>query len=76
VLPPFTHLVVKDGERLISHSTGGGGYGPPLERDPELVRDDVLQGFVSVERAQRVYGVALEEAGQIDAEATEELRRT
>lgn len=74
-LPPFVHLVVKDGERLISHSTGGGGYGPPLERDPELVRDDVVQGFVTVEHARGVYGVVLDDAGTIDPEATAELRR-
>jgi N-methylhydantoinase B len=39
---------------------GGGGYGPARERDPELVRQDVIEGKVSVERAREVYGVAID----------------
>jgi N-methylhydantoinase B len=74
-LPTFTHVVVRDGERLISHSTGGGGYGPPLERDPELVRDDVIQGFVTVGHAADAYGVVVDDRGVIDGEATLELRQ-
>jgi len=39
---------------------GGGGYGPPWERDPELVLEDVRKGYVSAERARRDYGVAID----------------
>jgi len=39
---------------------GGGGFGVPRERDPERVRIDVLDGFVSVEAARREYGVVLD----------------
>ena len=39
---------------------GSGGYGDPLERDPELVARDVALGYVSVERALAAYGVALD----------------
>jgi N-methylhydantoinase B len=44
---------------LISHRTGGGGgFGDPLERDPERVREDVANGYVSREAAQRDYGLS------------------
>ena len=36
---------------------GGGGFGPALERDPEAVKDDVLDELVSLERARERYGV-------------------
>ena len=57
---------------IMSYRTpGGGGYGPPLERNPEAVRQDVLDGRVSAERAAAVYGVVIDrETGQIDAAAT------
>ena len=38
---------------------GGGGYGDPLERDPEAVRKDVLEGTVSQDAARDLYGVLL-----------------
>src|SRR5262245_12712026 len=40
----------------------GGGFGSPLARDPERVRDDVLDGYVSLESAERDYGVVLDPA--------------
>jgi N-methylhydantoinase B len=51
-------------------SGGGGGWGDPLHRDPDAVREDVAAGLVSPERARGVYGVAI---GQDDA-ATQALR--
>jgi N-methylhydantoinase B len=54
---------------------GGGGWGDPTERDPEMVRNDVLDGYVTVEGAQRDYGVVLKGADMaIDAAATEQMR--
>ena len=61
-------------------SSGGGGYGDPLDREPQQVLDDVLDKFVSVEAARQDYGVVvvvgdpdlLEFA--VDEEATERLR--
>jgi len=53
---------------------GGGGFGLPLERDPERVRIDVLDGYVSREAAQRDYGVVLSDELAVDEEATRELR--
>jgi N-methylhydantoinase B len=39
---------------------GGGGFGDPRQRDPERVRRDVLDGYVSLEAAERDYGVKLD----------------
>jgi hypothetical protein len=40
-----------------------GGYGNPLERDPEAVRQDVVDGIVSPEAAERDYGVVISAPG-------------
>ncbi len=54
---------------------GGGGFGDPLERDPERVRQDVVRGYVSLARAAQDYGVVLDPATlAIDAAATARLR--
>ncbi len=53
--------------------SGGGGYGDPLDRDPSLVRLDVISGVVSAEAAKNLYGVSL--AGEVmNPRETEELR--
>jgi N-methylhydantoinase B len=54
---------------------GGGGFGDPLDRDPERVREDVVNGYVSLEGAARDYGVVLD-AGTpaVDQERTSQLR--
>lgn len=62
------------GDKVHIYSGGGGGYGPPLERDPESVRRDVALGFVSREAAGRDYGVVLRDDGAVDAAATAALR--
>lgn len=60
--------------RLCASSPAGGGWGDPIERDPEAVRRDVLDGIVSREVAEAVYGVAVDGDGSVDEEATR-LRR-
>ena len=45
---------------------GGGGYGDPFDRDPELVRQDVAAGYVTPEAAARDYGVAVRFSGAKD----------
>ena len=40
-------------------SSGGGGFGDPLDRDPERVRHDVREGYVSLEKAHETYGVVV-----------------
>ncbi len=61
---------------VVSSVTGtGGGFGDPLEREPERVREDVLDGYVTVEEARTVYGVVLDaESLEPDAAETARLR--
>jgi N-methylhydantoinase B len=66
----FDFLDVEPGDRLLYLTAGGGGWGDPLERDPEDVRRDVVRRLVSPERASEAYGVAIDGAGEVDAEAT------
>ena len=63
-LPGKILAPINCGEVLCYWTTGGGGYGPPEQRDPELVQADVLDGRVSREAARDIYGVALPDAGQ------------
>jgi len=51
---------LKPGDTATFYGTGGGGYGNPFERDPEKVRLDVIQGLVSVNSAEKEYGVLLD----------------
>jgi N-methylhydantoinase B len=74
--PACTGVELAPGETIVSVSSGGGGYGPPHGRDPERVRRDVLDGFVSAERAAEVYGIQLDQAGNIDEAASAARRRT
>lgn len=48
------------GDILSFYSAGGGGYGSPLERDPEAVAADVKKGYVSIEGAKTAYGTIIE----------------
>ena len=53
---------------------GGGGYGDPLEREPERVLEDALEGCVTPERARDLYGVVLKDGAAVETKATERLR--
>lgn len=71
----ISYFRVREGESWVGESTGGGGYGSPLDRDAERVRIDVRNGFVSLEAAERDYGVVLDpDTLELDQAATEELR--
>ncbi|WP_131737055.1 hydantoinase B/oxoprolinase family protein [Actinomadura roseirufa] len=63
-----------DGERIVSITAGGGGYGPAMHRDPAHVQEDVREGWISPERARDVYGVSLRADLSIDEAATARLR--
>ncbi|MFF5078334.1 hydantoinase B/oxoprolinase family protein [Actinoplanes sp. NPDC000266] len=74
VLPSKCHDVpVRPGDVLHFVTWGGGGWGDPLARDPELVAKEVRRGLVTREGARR-YGVVVDEAGQVVAAETAELR--
>jgi N-methylhydantoinase B len=75
-LPPLAIAELEDGERIVSITCGGGGYGPPSEREPEQVRRDVAERWISLDRAHDVYRVALNERLEVDAKKTEALRST
>jgi N-methylhydantoinase B/oxoprolinase/acetone carboxylase alpha subunit len=64
------------GELIELREPNAAGYGDPLERDPALVREDVLDDFTTVELARDAYGVvfASEETLEVDAEATARRR--
>jgi N-methylhydantoinase B len=68
---------LRPGEAVQTQKGGGGGWGPPHERDPHLVLSDVLDGFVSRETARNTYGVEIVGSGfdlQVDEAATQTLR--
>jgi N-methylhydantoinase B len=68
--------MVPAGTAAVITTAGGGGWGNPLRRDPKLVRQDVLDGCVSIESAARDYGVVIDpQTLEIDAAGTETLRR-
>jgi N-methylhydantoinase B len=80
ILPVLTAepVSLKRGDVFRHVLASGGGYGPAAERDPELVRRDVILGKVSVEQAREVYrSVIIEDKSgvRIDVESTKRLRQ-
>jgi N-methylhydantoinase B len=71
------NVPIKKGDLIRVITTGGGGWGDPLNREPELVQLDVIQGKVSREGAKKDYGVIVGsgEDGPVDVKATETLRK-
>ena len=76
----FSNYKIKSGDRFTRPTAGGGGYGDPMERDPERVLQDVIDEYVSVRRAKLDYGVVIKVIDadmldyEIDMEATEKAR--
>ena len=56
--------MLRAGDVVRLESAGGGGFGDPRERDPELVRRDVRAGFVSREAAARDYDLEVADDGR------------
>ncbi|MFT4214236.1 MAG: hydantoinase B/oxoprolinase family protein [Microbacterium sp.] len=73
-IPVVGRYDLQPGERVVSISAGGGGYGDPLERDPEAVLDDVRECRISEQAAREVYGVAIVD-GIVDEPATIRYRK-
>ncbi len=72
---PRVELV--DGDRAMVVTAAGGGFGDPLERDPERVLDDLIDGYVTLARARDDYGVVIDPGPMtIDRAATRELRES
>jgi N-methylhydantoinase B len=67
---------VPPGTVLFQQAGGGGGYGDPLRRDPELVAKEVKNGIITRQRAKKLYGVVLRpETWELDKAETERLRK-
>ena len=77
-VPKVGAIELQPGETVVSVTNGGGGYGPPAERDAERVRRDVEAAYVTPERAEAVYRVAVvandDGTYGIDVERTAHLR--
>ena len=74
---PFGLTRMNPGDVIVIDVAGGGGFGDPLERDPDMVQEDVIQGCVSLEKAREDYGVVIDASTmKVDPAATEELRRS
>ncbi|MBV5270961.1 MAG: hydantoinase B/oxoprolinase family protein, partial [Afipia sp.] len=67
-------MEMESGDVVVISSGGGGGHGPAYERDPARVLRDVMEGYVSVEAAERDYGVVLQSDGSLDEDATRKRR--
>jgi N-methylhydantoinase B len=74
VIPSKLDFVMVPGDQLDLWTTGGGGYGDPLERDPERVLEDAIDDKVSGEQAEQSYGIVIADAA-VDEKATRALRR-
>jgi N-methylhydantoinase B len=76
LLPTHVTQPLRAGDVIRHHTAGGGGFGNPLERDPERVLDDILNGKQTAAFAEREYGVILTPAGDaVDLAATTAARR-
>jgi len=64
---------VAKGDQVILNSSGGGGWGNPLDRPAEKVYDDVLDEIITIKTAVDIYGVVITEEG-IDYDKTNKLR--
>ncbi|MGO4659476.1 hydantoinase B/oxoprolinase family protein, partial [Ensifer sp. 2YAB10] len=77
----FSDVAIEPGDVFSRPTAGGGGFGDPLERDPKRVLEDVIDNYVSVERAAKDYGVVIQPIDpeictyEIDKDATVALRR-
>ena len=74
--PSKLSISLQPGEVFTVQMGGGGGYGPPEEREPLHVLADVRAGKISLERARKVYGVVVNiDMESYDAKATEQARK-
>ncbi len=73
----ITNFPLKKGDVVRIVTAGGGGFGDPLDRDPKLVLNDVLNEYISIEDAKKYYGVIIKGGWpnyEVDYEATNKLR--
>ena len=74
-LPPKPTLTIQRGDLFRHIAAGAGGWGNPFERDPQMVREDVLEEKVTLQSARDAYGVVIDpETLQVDEAATRRMR--
>jgi N-methylhydantoinase B len=73
ILPAKGMRQLKKGDRYTVYSSGGGGWGNPLDRNPEKVLDDVINGYISEQSARNTYGVVIED-NKVEKGKTDQLR--
>jgi N-methylhydantoinase B len=75
ILRTVDMTTVGPGDVVITKAAGGAGWGNPLDRDIERVKEDVREGVVSIRRARDIYGVIIDpETLAVDENATQKLR--
>lgn len=73
---PYGLTQLKPGDVVTIDAPGGGGYGNPLKRDPEMILHDVIEGYVSLESAWNDYGVVIDPVSlTLNMEETKKLRK-
>ncbi len=71
----ISNLPLNENELVSFQTGGGGGYGPPLDRNPQLVLEDVINGYVSMKSVEKDYGVVIDGKDmKVDMDATKKLR--
>lgn len=76
----FSNVPLVEGDAFTRPSAGGGGFGDPLDRDPAAVCEDVADGYVTIPRALKDYGVVVREVDadlsqyEVDEDATAAAR--
>jgi N-methylhydantoinase B len=76
-IPSKLEFDLTKGDQVHFYTTGGGGYGDPLVRDPQCVLEDVVDGKISALAAKEEYGVVVierQKLPEINAKATGRLR--
>ena len=72
---PSGLTLCQPGNVIQFESAGGGGYGDPLQRDPQTVAADVVNGYVSIEKALEDYGIVIDPLTlKVDIEETDKVR--
>lgn len=67
-------MPVETGTVVTVKTGGGGGFGNPLEREVEKVKYDYIQGYITLDHAEKEYGVLMDSLGNIDIDETVKLR--
>ena len=75
ISPKTGGVVQQTGDVFLLAWTGAGGYGDPLDRDPECVAQDIRDGYVTPDWAENRHGVYLNDQGGVDAKKTDALRK-